>query len=690
MAAVATRVHQALHGYSDGHRELASSISLSPKESKLVLVMSDVSGPGVASEGLSYLTGYPLPEAGVYAVAKTWPAAEMSRPGCVWTHTLFVDFADLASIDFPSRIARHFARPSPEGWARYGKSLSIDFSEQLAPEVFDPSELEWLSRVLNALYSAPHERVLARRKSGIAVESLVLDAWDQQWPRLRRSFRFCTLTTKDRSVEGGAFDLQVAPALEFGVRARIPGALDATDVSGVSSSSWLSSLIADIQEPNVSGLRTSLRMLGADILAGREAMRDLCEFHALTAAGQNASNIDLAVSAVTGPQPLTASRVAKTRVVQLALDRIADLSDSSLRYLVEHLALVDSASLNSNVNQIALAVWKWQPQKLLEMLQDEETTKFAEQAIRELPVEAVIDEWSRVINPHALLETRADLLETPLFWSTPRCSSSAVTATNVNLNSEPIILAMLQGIEDEGDIADVANSVDQFIVLSAMQEILASKGTVSSERQWAKYSSRHTSSVARFLSETAAPSGRLLELISEELQPDAIPNDYGHDPWFTALRRLSEAEGRLSIRLNAYGFRRALGWRSRSVAELLQLTFEPLYKAAAESAIDDSIWSPLEEELPRAPTGHMWDKCLRLRQAVAKQFVRHNLWTQIFAAVTSDDEVFCFLLDDVLNEWGGRRYLRTLEDSLKDERNPPLNERRVLVREFLRKRKRPW
>ena len=105
------KVHQALHRYSDKHRQLACSARLAPQDAKLVLVMSDVSGSGVASEGSSYLTGYPLSEGGMYALARTWSAPEMPRPGCVWTHTLFIDFPDLAAIATPSRLAKLFARP---------------------------------------------------------------------------------------------------------------------------------------------------------------------------------------------------------------------------------------------------------------------------------------------------------------------------------------------------------------------------------------------------------------------------------------------------------------------------------------------------------------------------------------------------------------------------------------------------
>jgi hypothetical protein len=42
--AYALKVHQALHGYAEGHRELATSIKLKPRDVKTMLVLSDIAG----------------------------------------------------------------------------------------------------------------------------------------------------------------------------------------------------------------------------------------------------------------------------------------------------------------------------------------------------------------------------------------------------------------------------------------------------------------------------------------------------------------------------------------------------------------------------------------------------------------------------------------------------------------------
>jgi len=98
-------LHQALHGYADGHQLLASSARLSREQEAQLLVMSDLSGPSFRAGFESYLTGYPLSGGGYYCFARTWYATELRRPGCVWTHTILVAESDIPQIaDFRSLL----------------------------------------------------------------------------------------------------------------------------------------------------------------------------------------------------------------------------------------------------------------------------------------------------------------------------------------------------------------------------------------------------------------------------------------------------------------------------------------------------------------------------------------------------------------------------------------------------------
>ena len=141
-----------------------------------VLVMSDSSSAGVTAEGISYLTGYPLQESGLYALARTWPAPEMPRPGCVWTHTLFIEFADLAVLDSPSQLEQLFRAPSVETSRTYGVNLNLTAAAS-ATCVLTPNEVTLFQRLATALYQHPRDQVWAKRASNRFVDDVVLRLW---------------------------------------------------------------------------------------------------------------------------------------------------------------------------------------------------------------------------------------------------------------------------------------------------------------------------------------------------------------------------------------------------------------------------------------------------------------------------------------------------------------------------------
>ena len=129
-------IHQFLHGYSEGHRLIAGSLKLPTDLARLMLRMSDLSGSSVVKGFDQYVTGYPLDSINAYALAMTWYAPEMSRPGCVWTHTLALPMQILATIPSLGQLVHLFKRPARDAAKdQYADTLSFsDFPLNAYPQ----------------------------------------------------------------------------------------------------------------------------------------------------------------------------------------------------------------------------------------------------------------------------------------------------------------------------------------------------------------------------------------------------------------------------------------------------------------------------------------------------------------------------------------------------------------------------
>lgn len=253
-------IHQALHGYAEGHGLIGSSLDLDRTAMKKMAIMSDLGGeyPGPSFD--PYITGYPLASAGWYVLARTWYAEEMPRPGCVWTHSLLISFPDLAQIWqlrnlsglFRRPIAAHDFEPRP---------LSLDMEQS--------SEPRWeadgiAASIIELLYTQDAPVVLPATDSS-TYEPLILAVWEQQWPRLRRIFSFSGASTRLRSYHRNIIDLQVMPA------ARLRSGRDLFVVaqpSSQASDAWVDLARRDLG-CTATKFQAFLRVYGADLPAER-------------------------------------------------------------------------------------------------------------------------------------------------------------------------------------------------------------------------------------------------------------------------------------------------------------------------------------------------------------------------------------------------------------------------------------
>lgn len=122
------KLEQCLFGYEDGHRLLASSIPLGT-EAPALTELSDLAPGAMFGRSEGYWTGVPAPGISRYALMRTWPAPEMSRPGCVWTHALLFEPSLLEEMRDLSALRHLLTRPLGAGdRERYRRALAVPVS----------------------------------------------------------------------------------------------------------------------------------------------------------------------------------------------------------------------------------------------------------------------------------------------------------------------------------------------------------------------------------------------------------------------------------------------------------------------------------------------------------------------------------------------------------------------------------
>jgi hypothetical protein len=675
MAHVVTRdapvLQQALHGYADGHRLLASSIPLKGRDAKTMLTLSDASGSSSRIEDSGYMTGYPLAEARLYALAKTWPAPEMPRPGCVWTHTLLVDFADLATLETLATLVEWFQRPrvAANGFEAYGAPILLPPTgpHQDLRTIVDHGALR---RLAWALYGQPHARVISSEGSLDERASHVLLLWGQQWPRLRRSFRFCTLVYTDRSTEGAPFDLQFAPLADRSIRSRFAKLLDADREPDDSPPAWLEDAVEDLVAGGGDGvLRSFLREVAAELSGGRELFEPLCRIHRyLNQEGDG--GIGEVIQLLDGPLKGAPVRGVRARLVTRISETAPHAGPRELRFVLEHLELLSDEVRLQTASDLGAALWKVEPTLAAECLDGDDARRLV--VLRGLSA-AKAEDLLSVLRTRpsllpSLLEHRRDLLARPEFWAEPALAQQALA----QVPREPIAPEWLDAMidaENRSLVPPACRTLGAERVLSRLFARLDARHAdefSSAEESWF-LSASSPNALASVFSDGHIEERSTIAACAHRVRPDDVPNDYGEDPCWTAFRKAREQEVlRQRLYLRAWLLSRGLGSRSRNQAELIAAGIEDIYPAALGTRLPDESWHLLDGRLPNSYFWSDWDRGHRLRAGVANAFVSRELAPAVFGQLMGDDALFAELATEASGVLWGRGYLRNVKRALQD------------------------
>ncbi|MFO0842331.1 MAG: hypothetical protein U0797_08005 [Gemmataceae bacterium] len=201
-------IHQLLHGYRKGHQLLEASTRLPPAAADLVAQASDLSGALPTGVTLKpYLTLYPVPDTGYYALARTWPDTKAPRSGCVLTHTLLVPAPLWAAADDPERFTRLHAEP---GVTAHCYTAALADSPGLATRPTPPAGGGAFEEFVRKFFGEGIRPIVWAGSD--EAERIIWAVVRLAWPALRHRLAADSFSLQRRALPDRPFDLMFAPA----------------------------------------------------------------------------------------------------------------------------------------------------------------------------------------------------------------------------------------------------------------------------------------------------------------------------------------------------------------------------------------------------------------------------------------------------------------------------------------------
>lgn len=655
-------IHQGLFGYQDGHRLLATSGELDAESAITVLTLSDLATSS-SDVGPGYWTGVPLPRIKSYALIRTWLAPEMPRPGCVWSHVLYIKSADMGRIPDLGAVARLANYPTrPLSFADYQSPLGfqVDGSSPSGTQRFTR---ENALQVLRRIYLRHDDK--RAKISREALDAVTFGIWSQQWPRLRRSFAF-------RTTGQGQYPSSV--------RELVTNRAEAEFLSGGESydgpRDWEEVAIEDLFDVQDGAFRQFVWRYGSDLRHSRDRFVFLAR---LFVAMQTKELSGPPLRALLDRMSLELSdpadgKLLKQHFMAGGRARFSLVPRCDSLDVLEFYARSGGASVLPQPDEDLLealgANWPADSDRLLrvtsELLHKEE--KFGDQLARQL---------ARCATAGSVLSRAggyADVLRVAVSEKPSLLDDAAIVSLEPTL-----IRDLLQWVPDGSDLAhrlvdrlfgfeDVL--VAQTMARKAPNAVLKRLLTDLSAAAGGGHELRDSAwlDAGRWIAAAIDPSTALDQVSTlSELAAWARLFDYSTSlglkfpvsRWATALSRSNDDfRGGDKSSLYAYLFVMACIRPMQGCEPLLELTFSTLHREILRGTLSARARPLLEDYLPPLAWWKNWDTGLRLRQGVVNAYVEGQLDPSSFFRLTSDRYDMEQLVELAEDTKAGRHYLR--------------------------------
>jgi len=658
-------IHQAIHGYRDGHRLLSSSTSLSADATRAMLVLSDMSGPAMQPGFDEYLTGYPLPSSEFFVLAKTWYAPEMQRPGCVWTHSLLIPRTRVAHIT-TGALLEEFRRPQLEGVEKAAATpIALDDAGGASGGTFGDRAIA--AALIGAVLGQPRP-VLVAIDAAAHLEAVVLRLWEMLWPAERARFSFCTGALMPRSNAGTLLDLQAVsraiPPSQFRKSASAALVLDLRTPS--KPDAWVE-LMLDGAERGDATFRTWLEeAAGADV--GRSIVPSLAPiFGEWQAPNASARSV---LTSIVSAKDLDAK--AQSRLVGMAFERAdAEAGAARRRELLQDLCgrrdadLTPVAPMLEEQTRRLFQESRAESTALVLSLLGSELTEVGERVLRTAVLLLVPNDLETFGDAQAaflptIVGANPMLASSPTLWNRAGNRSGEVLSqlTAMNLNDEDRGAAVDAIISSGRDV-----SVDALLRFGGKVAIFRGlaalvSGAAQFSWQWRSALSAHPDDVLEWLESLSSPSLRDLEVGSRFLSPKATQARLA-----TVWKAGIAGAGTVVTRVAAFGLTLAL-WEADVKSPLLAACFQLTYDAAGSSRLEYEEWDWLRDHAPSVSWYRDWDQCERLVAAVTRLFEKKDAPLETVFAVTHSRAAIRKVVAILNDDRDTRPYLKSLRKAV--------------------------
>ena len=617
------RVQQLLFGYDRGHTLVAAS---SPSARKLSAeVLSDTDwDPRAKSSTSAYISGRALLRHKSYAMMKTWRAPEMPRPGCVWTHVLIIDNADLSRVSELNILAGYLQKPLKAGdYQDYSSEIEVDLSSSHLTDANLDQKI--VKSLVGLIYKGDFDPALDN--SSDAVEQELLALWSQQWPALRRrfSFRLASMTSNALSFNE-TFDVEFS-------RPSSPLMYNAD----LWESDTLLTIAEDITMGKPNGLRRFLWRYGADtdsrpvdlvrlshlyqaISANMQVAPDLAAIIQKSSSWfPNRSNAGLFKSDLTRPTEAKYSLLPELDQIELAWA----INSNGKEEAFPDLGPVDRKTVNQWTRD--------RPSELSELLgaslRDEGS--FAKSLFDGITPKQHSDFlWGLLPDSEAVFlrafgSSIENLADDRIKLLRDDCLVSLVeNADDPALGAAKIVPYILS--RENTEVISIINKHAGPTLTSAVIKSMANasnQSELSVGANWIECVREHPSQVIDFAKTNACKKSHLLTcryLLNADTKPVPL------SVWTERLEMMEDdLSGSIELDFKVFLLVQALKYPEMDSLTILRDTFDTIYDALAAHRMPIRTEMRIAEHLPHIGWFKNWDKCLRLKivaVAICKSF----------------------------------------------------------------------